>query len=55
MTASQPEANALPQERSHVDFEALRLSLPLLDPDRHALDTVDVACARLAPTSGGTA
>lgn len=29
--------------------EACRLSLPLDDPLRHALDPLDAACARLAP------
>ncbi|NUP52314.1 MAG: hypothetical protein HOW97_34085 [Catenulispora sp.] len=33
-----------------LDFEALRESLPVDDPDRHALDTVaDESFARLAP------
>lgn len=36
-----------------AELEETRLRLPLNDPDRHDLDTVDVTCRRLAPTSDG--
>jgi hypothetical protein len=35
-------------------LETLRASLPLDDPDRHALDATDAAFARLAPHTDTT-
>ncbi|MFD0052983.1 hypothetical protein ACFVHR_04565 [Streptomyces sp. NPDC127168] len=49
MTALQPEVAALVTRQRNAAIEELRQSLPLLDPDRHALDLdADQAFARLA-------
>lgn len=49
MTALQPEVAALVTRQRNTAIEALRQSLPLLDPDRHALDLdADTAFAQLA-------
>jgi hypothetical protein len=53
MTALQPEAAALVTRQRLAELDQLRERLPLTDPDRHDLDTVDVTCRRLAPTSDG--
>lgn len=56
MSILQPEISALVARQTKqrlADLAALRERLPLLDPDRPDLDTVDVICARLAPTSDG--
>ena len=58
MTALQPEIASLVARQTEqllAELEQTRRRLPLTDPDRHDLDTVDVACARLAPTSDGGA
>jgi hypothetical protein len=34
-------------EQRLADLDALRERLPLTDPDRHAIDTVDTACCRM--------
>ena len=52
-TAPRPIA-ALVDRQQAAALEDLRVSLPLLDPDRHALDTVDTAFARLAPHTEAT-
>jgi hypothetical protein len=49
MSDLQPEVSALIARQRAADIETLRLSLPLLDPDRHALDLdADRAFAQLA-------
>lgn len=49
MTALQPEVAALVTRQRLAAIEALRQSLPLHDPDRHALDLdADTAFAQLA-------
>ncbi|MFJ6066525.1 hypothetical protein ACIQHU_26215 [Streptomyces tendae] len=49
MTALQPEVAALVTRQRNAAIEAIRQSLPLDDPDRHALDLdADQAFARLA-------
>lgn len=50
MTALQPEVAALVVRQTAqrlAELEATRLRLPLNDPDRHALDGIDAACAHL--------
>lgn len=47
MTALQPEITALVARQRLADLDTLRERLPLDDPDRHALDPVDTACARM--------
>ena len=54
MTALQPEVAALVARQRLTEPDALRERLPLDDPDRHDIDTVDVICRRLAPTSDGS-
>ncbi|WP_370665378.1 hypothetical protein [Streptomyces sp. IBSBF 2507] len=49
MTTLQPEVAALVTRQRNAAIEAIRQSLPLDDPDRHALDLdADTAFARLA-------
>lgn len=49
MTALQPEVAALVTRQRNAAIEALRQSLPLDDPDRHALDLdADTRFAQMA-------
>jgi hypothetical protein len=51
MSVLQPEVAALVTRQRLAELDQLRERLPLTDPDRHDLDTVDVTCRSLAPTS----
>lgn len=54
-TTPRPIAALLERQRLAA-LDETRLRLPLLDPDRHALDVdADTAFARLAPHAGGAA